>query len=293
MAEPGGGGAGEVHGAERKQANAGRGRTVGIDGGRRTAFEQGVLFLNKLLPVFVLPIGLVIILVVLGTLKKWRWLVFIALGGLLIASLPVTGYWFIGRLESVHPRLKVAEAPQVDVVLVLGGIMGPPSGDGYLPNWSESIERFEGGVALMQTGKAARLLFTSAPRSTDGSIVSEGAAMRKLAIGRGVPEGQVEVTGVVGNTADEARALQQYCEQHGFKRVLLVTSAWHMPRSMRQFRKTGLEITPFPVDYRAGTADKRPLPYLDWLPNAVSGLGNTELALRECYGIAFYALTRR
>ncbi len=249
-----------------------------------------MLFLNKLLPVFVLPIGLVIILVTLGTLKKWRWLVFTALAGLLVASLPVTGFWLVGRLESVHPRLKMAVAPEADVVLVLGGTMGPPAAEGYLPDWADSMERFEGGVALMQTGKAARLLFTGAPRSTDGSIGSEGAAMRALAIQRGVPADRVEVTGTVGNTADEARALQQHCAERGFKRVLLVTSAWHMPRAMRQFRKTGLEITPFPVDYRAGVADQRPLPYLDWLPSAVNGLGNTELALRECYGIAFYAV---
>ncbi len=272
---------------------AGPGAGGKVDCRGRTAFEQGVLFLNKLLPVFVLPIGLVIILVVLGMLKKWRWLVFTTLGAFLVASLPVTGFWCIGRLESVYPRLKVMEAPEADVVLVLGGTMGPPSPDGFLPNWADAMERFEGGVALLQAGKAARLLFTGAPRSADGSFDSEGAAMREAAIGRGGPAERIDVTGAVGNTADEARALKQYCEERGFKRVLLVTSAWHMPRAMRQFRKAGLEITAFPVDYRAGAADQRPLPYMDWLPSAINGLGNTELALRECYGIAFYALTGR
>lgn len=60
-----------------------------------------------------------------------------------------------------------------------------------------------------------------------------------------------------------------------------------MPRAMRLFKRAGVEITAFPVDYRA--LPNRSLPYLDWIPNA-GALGKTELALRECYGMAFYAV---
>ena len=146
-----------------------------------------MLFLNKLLPVFVLPIGLVILLVALGTWKQWRGLVGAALAAFYLACTPLVGGWLIGRLEFVHPRLTVAEAPAADAVLVLGGTMGPASPEGYLPNWADAMERFEGGGALQQAGKAPLLLFTGGPLRDEGAE-SEGEAMRRVARARGVLE---------------------------------------------------------------------------------------------------------
>lgn len=249
-----------------------------------------MLFLNKLLPVFVLPVGIVLVLLLLVAWKKWRWLALMAAMTLYLASIPAVGGRLLNRLETVHPRLKVDEAPAADAVLVLGGTMGSPAPAGYQPNWSDAVDRFEGGLALVQAGKAARLLFTGAPQSTDESIESEGAAMRRHAIARGVPAEKIHVLGKVGNTADEARELAQLVRTNDLKRVLLVTSAWHMPRAMRQFRKAGVEITAFPVDFRY--EPHRARPYMDYLPGA-DGLKLTETALRETYGIVFYALTGR
>jgi uncharacterized SAM-binding protein YcdF (DUF218 family) len=249
-----------------------------------------VLFLNKLLPVFVLPIGMIIVVLLLVAWKKWRWLAVVAAVALYLASIPAVGGRLLNRLESVHPRLRVDEAPAADAILVLGGTMGSPAPWGYLPNWSEAVERFEAGVALTQAGKAAMLLFTGAPRSGEESVESEGAAMRRHAIGRGVPAEKIHLLGKVGNTADEARELAQFAQARGLQRVLLVTSGWHMPRAMRQFGKTGVEIVAFPVDYRF--EPQRALPYLDYLPGA-DGLKLTELALREAYGLAFYTLAGR
>lgn len=249
-----------------------------------------MLFLNKLLPVFVLPVGFVIVLLLLVAWKKWRWLAAAGAVALYLCSIPAVGGRLLNRLESVHPRLKVAEAPSADAVLVLGGAMGSPAPAGYLANWSDAVDRFEAGLALVQAGKAARLLFTGAPQSTDESIESEGAAMRRHALARGVAAERIVVLGRVANTADEVKVLADHCRENGLKRVLLVTSAWHMPRAMRQFRKAEVEIMAYPVDYRF--EPQRALPYMDYLPGA-DGLKLTELALRETYGIAFYALTGR
>lgn len=249
-----------------------------------------MILLSKLLPVFVLPIGLVVILVVLGTLKKWRGLVLVALAGLVFASLPAIGSWLLGRLEQVHPPVKVAEAGPADVVLVLGGVLGPTTGEGFLPNWGEGVDRFEGGVALVRAGRAPRLLFTGAQMPWREPGETEGAVLRRLAIARGVAPEAVAVTGTVANTVEEARQTARYCAEHGLKRVILVTSAWHLPRAVRSFRRAGLEVLPFPVDYRHDA--QRRLAWVDFLPNA-GALENTELAMRECYGIAFNALAGR
>lgn len=240
-----------------------------------------MLFLNKLLPVFVLPIGVITLLIVLGALKKWRWASLVAAAALLLGSMPFFANALLGRLEDAYPSRSVGTLPEADAVLVLGGIMSPTKQLGLITEWSEAVERFEAGIAIMEKEKARRLLFTGDPRG------SEGTVLQREALIRGVPASRVAVIGAVGNTADEAGQLRRYREQHGLKRVILVTSAWHLPRAMRQFRGAGVEILPFPVDYR--TLPNRTFPYLDYLPTA-GALEKTELALRECYGIAFYSV---
>lgn len=240
-----------------------------------------MLFFNKLLPAFVLPIGIVTLLVLLAAWKKWRWASILAAVGLLGSSTGVVANALLRPLENVYPARSIASVPEADAVLVLGGIMSPGKEVGLVTEWSEAVERFEAGVEIVRRDKARVLLFTGDPRG------SEGSALQREAVERGVPRERIAVIGAVGNTADEAEQLRRYAAQHGLKRVLLVTSAWHMPRAMRLFRGAGVAITAFPVDYRA--LPSRTLPYLDWIPNA-GALGKTELALRECYGMAFYAV---
>lgn len=240
-----------------------------------------MLFLNKLLPVFVLPIGVITLLIVLGALKRWRWMSFVAAGALLLGSLPVVSNVLLGSLEAVYAPRSVGSLPEADAVLVLGGIMAPMKSTSSITEWSEAVERFEAGITIVQLGKAGQLLFTGDARG------SEGTALQREAVIRGVPAKQVAVIGAVGNTVDEAEQFRRYAAQHGLKRVVLVTSSWHMPRSMRLFRGAGVEIVPFPVDFR--TLPNRSLPYLDYMPTA-GALEKTELALRESYGIAFYSV---
>lgn len=240
-----------------------------------------MLFLNKLLPTFVLPIGLVTALMLLAAWKKWRWAALLAAFGLLASSTGVVANALLQPLENSYPARSVGSLPEADAVLVLGGIMSPGKEPGLIPEWAESVERFEAGVQIVRRDKARLLLFTGDTRG------SEGTALQREALERGVPRERTAVIGAVGNTADEAAQLKKFAAQHGLKRVVLVTSAWHLPRAMRQFKVAGVELVPFPVDYRG--LSNRLLPYLDWIPTAGS-LQKTEMALRECYGMAFYAV---
>jgi uncharacterized SAM-binding protein YcdF (DUF218 family) len=62
-----------------------------------------------------------------------------------------------------------------------------------------------------------------------------------------------------------------------------------MRRAQLLFERAGLEVIPYPVDFRAGEGNDFTI--LDLLPNGGS-LANTELALREFYGTWFYRLAR-
>jgi uncharacterized SAM-binding protein YcdF (DUF218 family) len=118
----------------------------------------------------------------------------------------------------------------------------------------------------------------------------EGESLRAIAIAQGVPAEQILVTREISNTRDEARAVAEMAKAHGWKKIIVVTTAWHMPRAARVFRNAGVDIIPFPVDFRSDGV--RALSAVDFLPKG-EALQMTETALRECYGFAFYAVTKR
>jgi len=248
-----------------------------------------MLFLNKLLPVFVLPLGLVVLLLLFALWRKKRWPVVVAVGLLYVSSTPFAGHRLIGWLESHYPAIPVAQVEPGDAVVVLGGIFGPQVAPGLLPNLSESVERLEAGIVLVQAGKAPWLVFTGGRIPWEGREKVEGEDSRAQAVQRGVAAEKILITPEVGNTFDEARAIAALMKEHHWRRIILVTTGWHMPRSARLFRRAGVDCIIFPVDFRRDR--RRPLTLLDFLPKA-EALNNTETALREIYGNLFYRLFR-
>ena len=158
-----------------------------------------------------------------------------------------------------------------------------------MPNWSDSVERFEAGVALIQAERASRLVFTGARRQWLERETTEGEQLRRLAIARGVAPEKILVTRFVDNTATEATAVADLMKADGQKRIILVTTSWHMPRAAYLFRKAGVDCQPFPVDFRLDRT--RPMIPQDFVPSA-GAWKDTETALRELYGYAFYRIFR-
>lgn len=247
-----------------------------------------MLFAKKLVAMLALPLGLVFLLLAFAWWRRKRWPVFAAAALLYIASTGFVAGGLLAALESRYPPVPLAAVQPADAVVVLGGIFGPPVDEGHLPNLAESVERLEAGIRLMQQGRTPWLVFAGARIPWDPRPIIEGEIARREAIGRGVAPEKILVTGEVGDTADEARAIAALVRERGWKRIILVTSARHMPRAARMFRHAGVQFAPVPVDYQFDP--RKPLTLLDFLPSA-QALTATESVLRECYGIAYYALT--
>ena len=248
-----------------------------------------MLFFNKLLPVFLLPTGIVALLVLFALGRKKRWPLFVALGVLYLSSIPLVGGRLIGWVESRHPAMAFGQVDPADAVIVLGGILGPRAGADFTPNYLDTSERFEAGVALLQAGKAPTLVFTGARMEWASTTTTEGDELKRLAIARGVPAEKILVTREIGNTAGEAAAVAELVKSHGWKRVILVTTGWHMLRSAWQFKRAGVDCISFPVDFRFDPA--RRVTAIDFVPRG-EAWQQTETALRECYGYLFYRLFR-
>ena len=87
----------------------------------------------------------------------------------------------------------------------------------------------------------------------------------------------------VENTADEAVAVKELISPS--KRIILVTSAFHMYRAKRLFEKQGFEVIPYRVDYKASGNNQ--VTFMDFLPSAMN-LELTEIAIREIIGRLYY-----
>jgi uncharacterized SAM-binding protein YcdF (DUF218 family) len=246
-----------------------------------------MLFFHKLLPVFLLPVGMVFELLMLAFFleKQRKRLIVAALMLLYVASMPVVSDALIGRLEDRYPSQTIAGCAPADAVIVLGGILGYSHAGVDFTSWGEGVNRFTVGVALIRAGKAGAIVFSRAGYPWEKARVTEGDVLRVQAIALGVPAEKIVLTPLVGDTADEARAAAALCREHGWKHVLLVTSGWHMARAAWLFKHAGVDFTPFPVGFQRDS--RRPRTLLDFLPHA-DALATTETALRESYGMIYY-----
>ena len=252
-----------------------------------------MLYLHKILPALVLPLGLCILMLGAALFWRKRILILIPLMVLLLASNPVVSSFLLSRLENQFPKVEIADCPNADAIVVLSGILGGKrSSPGNLElNWGEAYDRFDAGIRLFQAGKAPVLILTD-PRMPweQPNNFLEGKQLFEAAVERGIPREKIILLGPIGNTADEARLISGETTPRGWQSIILVTTAWHMPRAYCLFRSGPAEIIPYPTDYM--TSKKTTYPsVIQFFPSAKSLL-MTEIFLREKLGIAFYSRFR-
>lgn len=242
-----------------------------------------MIYLHKILPALASPLGLCLLLVIVGLLLNARRWVLRGTLILMVCALPATSNVLWRQLERGHALQDPGDAPTAEAIVVLSGMLrAVPSGDGFAYEWSEAADRYFAGVDLALAMKAPKLIFTRGAQpwsagAPEGEVLFE-RARRDL-----VPEGMLALTPPVENTAQEAQAVAEMLENG--RKIILVTSAFHMPRAQALFQDAGLDVTPWPVDFRA-SANKTTL--MDFIPSA-GGFSGTSAALREFLGRAYYA----
>ena len=157
-------------------------------------------------------------------------------------------------------------------------------GDSTYIEWGDP-DRFFEGIALIKSGKAQKLVFTGGKMPWDKSKKTEGEVLKEYAISNRIPSEKILVTKDVENTADEAVAVKELISP--IKRIILVTSAYHMYRAKRLFEKQGIVVIPYKVDYKTSGNDTITL--MDFLPSAGS-IELTEMGIREIIGRLYYMI---
>ena len=179
-----------------------------------------------------------------------------------------------------------ADVANADAIVVLGGYRVIAPGADAISEWDDA-DRFFSGLELFQLGKAPLLVFTGAPHSWEPNSRLHGEILKRYAMAMGVPDVGIITTGRALNTAEEAAAVSALLRirQANSPHILLVTSAFHMPRARALFERAGLVVTPFPVDFQVSAVGR--LDVLDFLPHP-RALEQTQTAIREAYGRLFY-----
>ena len=242
-----------------------------------------MIYLHKILPIFVLPIMLVIILILIGLIKNKKKLIYIAIGVLYIISTPIFSNNFFKLVEDSEYRKPISAIDSADAIVVLSGMLEINEvGDSTYVEWGDP-DRFFGGIALFQAGRAQKLVFTGGKMPWDKTKKTEGEVLKEYAISYGIASEKILVTKDVENTADEAVAVKELISPS--KRIILVTSAYHMYRAKRLFEKQGFKVIPYRVDYRAER--NKVTTIIDYLPSAIY-LKITETGIRELIGRIVY-----
>jgi uncharacterized SAM-binding protein YcdF (DUF218 family) len=242
-----------------------------------------MIYLHKILPTFILPIMLVIIVIIIGLIKNKKKLIYIAIGLLYIMSTPIFSSNFFKLIEGSEYRKTISAIDSADAIVVLSGMLGINEvGDSTYIEWGDP-DRFFGGIVLFKAGKAQKLIFTGGKMPWDKAKKTEGEVLKEYAISNGISSEKILVTKDVENTAEEAVAVKELISPS--KRIILVTSAYHMYRAKKLFEKQGFEVIPYKVDYK--TSLNKIVGIMDFLPSA-NNLGQTETGIREIIGRLFY-----
>jgi uncharacterized SAM-binding protein YcdF (DUF218 family) len=241
-----------------------------------------MITLHKLLPVLVSPLFLLVGIALVALVSRRRVLGFVALMLLWLLSLPVVSDPMWRMLEQQTVRRSVENVQTAQAIVVLSGMARTVQSEtGPINEWADASDRFWAGLELYRAGKAPKLFFTGGKLPWEKTTQTEGDWLSEKAIQFGVPAAAITLTSNVQNTADEAKAVAQILPKGS---IILVTSAFHMPRSRMLFEAEGLRVTAFPVDFQVS---ERYLTLMDFLPSA-DALSTSSLALREWLGRFYY-----
>jgi uncharacterized SAM-binding protein YcdF (DUF218 family) len=242
-----------------------------------------MIYLNKILPVFVMPIMLIIYLLIYGVWKKKKWPIYTAIISLYVFSTPIFAENFFKLIEGTELRQTPQNVSNAEAIVVLSGMINQvKSTNGVYPEWMDP-DRFFAGLDLYKSGKAPKIIFTNGKLPWDKSAQTEGDILRKFALDYSVPDSAIVLTGNVENTADEAKAVGKLMGK--WKRIILVTSAYHMPRAKQNFESQDFIVQTYKVDFKVDQLNG--LTLMDFLPDADSfRLLNT--GYRELIGRVIY-----
>jgi len=238
--------------------------------------------LNALVRVLVEPSGIISFLLLAGILllfwrrhrKKSRHVFAAALILYVVFGTGPVAFWLLGSLEFRYPPyVEMAANREVEDIVVLAGYAGR---DDEMP-----LSSYVSDSSAIRILEAARIFRLNPGRR----IIVSGkddvpVIMKDVLVSLGIPAGRIEIEGRSGSTMGSGVNLSTLLKG---KKIILVTSAGHMERSIRAFRKFGMNPVPAPTDFMT----RRNILSTGYLPSPLY-LRLSDLAVHEYVGILWH-----
>ncbi len=243
---------------------------------------------SKALALLVYPLSLSLLLCLLSLLfsrLQWQrsssWCLLLGVGWLYVSSTTVFADFLTDTLERQFVPRALSVIPEADAIVLLGGATRGDTHLGSLADLNRHADRLVHTAALFKAGKAPVVLVTGGSPSGGRP---EASQIKDLLVVMGVPARRILLENVSRNTAENAAFSAQILQSRDMREILLVTSAYHMPRAKGLFDAQGLAVIPAPTDYQQVVSDRV---VFRWLPS-VDALHQTTDTLHEMVGYVVY-----
>jgi uncharacterized SAM-binding protein YcdF (DUF218 family) len=208
---------------------------------------------------------------------------------LFVAGLSPLGHALMLPLEERFPAYRDDGTPIAGIV-VLGGTF-----DTEATNVHGQMALNETGERLIALGELARrypdakLIYAGGGSEFTPDTTPEATLVEKTAHQLGIAPGRIAYDRKSLNTYENAIYAKKLAQPKASERWLVVTSAFHTPRTVGVFRAVGFAVVPYPVDYRTAGPQSllRPFAFVS------EGLRRTDIATKEWIGLLTYRLSGR
>jgi len=242
-----------------------------------------------LLPVnFLIGIGIIgALLMATRFVVLGRRLMISSIALLAICGFSPLGDWLLYPLEARFPPWNASRGAP-DGIIVLGGSIDAELSEAH----GETVvrgaaDRIIAAAELARRYPNARVLFTGGSPNLVSHDAREADYAGALFESLGVAKARLMMERRSRNTQENVEFSKAMVQPKNGERWLLVTSAFHMPRSVGLFRKAGFNVEPYPVDWRVGGRSE----LFAFSSFAIEGLSRTEVGLREWLGLIAYRAT--
>jgi uncharacterized SAM-binding protein YcdF (DUF218 family) len=249
-----------------------------------------MIYVFKYIYTWLLPPAIFVLLLLWLSWRLWRqtrnqaWLALAIAVLLYLSSIqPVPE----ALLRSLEYKYALPQKVEGDIIVLLGGgtMADVPMPEGWRGQVRDvPAQRLIGAYALHRRTGWPILVSGGEVFRGDGT---EAVVMQAILVSLGMSPDKIIMEPKSLNTAENAKMSAEIMRLRGYKRPVLVTSAFHMPRSLAEFKQAGVTAETYPVGYYTSRRDYWNA--FSWVPSAAAMRG-TGLALKEYMGLAVLSL---
>ena len=252
-------------------------------------------FLSKTIGPLFKPIGLIWLILLIGFLraifkKDKRYAIFL---GSVITLISIIGgtkipAYLLFTLERPYIVENLNDLPECDAVIVLGGGHNFVASGTFQIELDSSVDRILTAVEIVRLGKGKALVTSGGMYIEHGRQKGVGKLIKKWLEEWKLFDKKIYDLGVNLNTRDEAINTAELAKQHGWRKIILVTSASHMRRSKALFEKVKLEVVPVGSDLQGASAMQN-MRFFYFVPKN-TGFNHLSNYMHEQIGWLYYKL---